>query len=171
LQGIDDKKHPTEARRAYNRISNRRQIRGREGSNGQTSFGGRGGFGICRNYVASVGAQQLGEVHLPGMWDDAIRSNHAANEYAAKNYPDATNPAVLPLLDFRIRLSAAREGWRREEGRRVGRQHQQGPCGPARDRYRTCRHSGALCARPLGGCRCATVSIRRLNPLHTLRAR
>jgi tetratricopeptide (TPR) repeat protein len=51
--------------------------------------------------------EKLGEVHLPGMWDDAIRSNlaaeAAANEYAAKNYPDATDPAVPHLLDFRIR--------------------------------------------------------------------
>jgi tetratricopeptide (TPR) repeat protein len=41
-----------------------------------------------------------------GMWDDSIRSNlaaeTAANEYAAKNYPDATDPAVPHLLDFRV---------------------------------------------------------------------
>jgi hypothetical protein len=52
-------------------------------------------------------------LHMPshiysmlGMWDDSIRSNlaaeAAANEYAAKNYPDATDPAIPHLLDFRV---------------------------------------------------------------------
>src|SRR5262249_31728716 len=40
------------------------------------------------------------------MWDDSIRSNlageAAANEFAAKNFPDATEPTVPHLLDFRI---------------------------------------------------------------------
>jgi tetratricopeptide (TPR) repeat protein len=41
-----------------------------------------------------------------GMWDESVRSNlaaeAAANEYAARNFPDATDPAVPHLLDFRI---------------------------------------------------------------------
>jgi len=52
-------------------------------------------------------------LHMPshiystlGMWDDSVRSNlaaeAAANEYAAKSFPDATDPAVPHLLDFRI---------------------------------------------------------------------
>jgi hypothetical protein len=52
-------------------------------------------------------------LHMPshiystlGMWDDSVRSNlaaeAAANEYAARNFPDATDPAVPHLLDFRI---------------------------------------------------------------------
>jgi hypothetical protein len=52
-------------------------------------------------------------LHMPshiysmlGIWDDSVRSNlaaeAAANEYAATNFPDATDPAVPHLLDFRI---------------------------------------------------------------------
>src|SRR5262249_3909540 len=45
--------------------------------------------------------QQAGE--KPGVWDDSIRSNlaaeAAANENAAKNSPGATDPAVPHLLD------------------------------------------------------------------------
>jgi hypothetical protein len=52
-------------------------------------------------------------LHMPshiystlGMWDDSVRSNlaaeAAANAYAAKTFPDATDPAVPHLLDFRI---------------------------------------------------------------------
>jgi tetratricopeptide (TPR) repeat protein len=52
-------------------------------------------------------------LHMPshiysmlGMWDESVRSNlaaeAAANEYAARNFPDATDPAVPHLLDFRI---------------------------------------------------------------------
>jgi tetratricopeptide (TPR) repeat protein len=51
-------------------------------------------------------------LHMPshiysmlGMWDDSVRSNlaaeAAANEYAQKNYPQATDPAIPHLLDFR----------------------------------------------------------------------
>jgi hypothetical protein len=51
-------------------------------------------------------------LHMPshiysmlGMWDDSVRSNlaaeAAANEYAAKNYPEATDPSIPHLLDFR----------------------------------------------------------------------
>ncbi len=50
-------------------------------------------------------------LHMPshiysmlGMWDDSVRSNLAAeavaNDYAAKNFPDATDPSVPHLLDF-----------------------------------------------------------------------
>src|ERR1700737_1549639 len=50
-------------------------------------------------------------LHMPshiysilGMWDDSVRSNLAsktsADDYAAKNFPDATHPSVPPLLDF-----------------------------------------------------------------------
>jgi len=39
-----------------------------------------------------------------GMWDESVRSNltaqAAANEYAAKNFPDAVDPSVPHLLDF-----------------------------------------------------------------------
>jgi len=39
------------------------------------------------------------------MWDDSVRSNlaaeAAANDYAAKNYPEATDPSIPHLLDFR----------------------------------------------------------------------
>jgi tetratricopeptide (TPR) repeat protein len=52
-------------------------------------------------------------LHMPshiysmlGMWDDSVRANlaaeAAANDYAAKNYPQATDPAIPHLLDFRI---------------------------------------------------------------------
>jgi len=52
-------------------------------------------------------------LHMPshiysmlGMWEDSVRSNvaaeAAANEYAARNFPDATDPAVPHLLDFRV---------------------------------------------------------------------
>ena len=41
-----------------------------------------------------------------GMWGDSVRSNlaaeAAANEYATRNFPDATDPAIPHLLDFRI---------------------------------------------------------------------
>ena len=51
-------------------------------------------------------------LHMPshiysmlGMWDDSVRSNlaaeAAANDYAAKNYPEATDPSIPHLLDFR----------------------------------------------------------------------
>jgi hypothetical protein len=50
-------------------------------------------------------------LHMPshiysmlGAWDDSVRSNlaaqAAANDYAAKNFPDATDPSVPHLLDF-----------------------------------------------------------------------
>jgi len=50
-------------------------------------------------------------LHMPshiysmlGMWDDSVRSNlaaiAAANDYAAKNYPEATDPSVAHSLDF-----------------------------------------------------------------------
>jgi tetratricopeptide (TPR) repeat protein len=39
-----------------------------------------------------------------GMWEDSVRSNLAAraalDEYAAKNFPDATDPGMPHLLDF-----------------------------------------------------------------------
>jgi hypothetical protein len=52
-------------------------------------------------------------LHMPshiysmlGMWDESVRSNlaaeAAANDYAAKNYPQATDPAIPHLLDFRV---------------------------------------------------------------------
>src|SRR5215831_2682527 len=52
-------------------------------------------------------------LHMPshiysmlGMWEDSVRSNlaaeAAANEYATRNFPDATDPAIPHLLDFRI---------------------------------------------------------------------
>jgi len=52
-------------------------------------------------------------LHMPshiystlGMWDASVSSNlaaeTAANEYAARNFPNATDPAVPHLLDFRI---------------------------------------------------------------------
>jgi tetratricopeptide (TPR) repeat protein len=41
-----------------------------------------------------------------GMWEDSVRSNlaaeAAANDYAAKNYPQATDPTIPHLLDFRV---------------------------------------------------------------------
>jgi tetratricopeptide (TPR) repeat protein len=50
-------------------------------------------------------------LHMPshiysmlGMWEDSVRSNlaskAAADEYAAKNFPDQTHPSVPHLLDF-----------------------------------------------------------------------
>jgi len=50
-------------------------------------------------------------LHMPshiysilGMWEESVRSNLAAkaalDEYAAKNFPDATDPGVLHFLDF-----------------------------------------------------------------------
>jgi tetratricopeptide (TPR) repeat protein len=52
-------------------------------------------------------------LHMPshiysmlGMWDDSVSSNlaaeAAANDYAAKNYPQATDPTIPHLLDFRV---------------------------------------------------------------------
>jgi tetratricopeptide (TPR) repeat protein len=51
-------------------------------------------------------------LHMPshiysmlGMWEDSVRSNlaaeAAANDYAAKNFPEATDPSIPHLLDFR----------------------------------------------------------------------
>jgi len=72
---------------------------------------------ICRQGLPA--AQRYAEVaptapqalHMPshiysmlGMWDESVRSNPAAqaaaNEYAAKNFPDAVDPSVPHLLDF-----------------------------------------------------------------------
>src|ERR1700748_3128867 len=50
-------------------------------------------------------------LHMPshiysmlGMWEDSVRSNlaskAAADEYAAKYFPDQTHPSVPHLLDF-----------------------------------------------------------------------
>ena len=52
-------------------------------------------------------------LHMPshiytmlGMWEDSIRSNlatkAAADDYAAKNYPDRTHPIVPHLSDFLV---------------------------------------------------------------------
>ena len=52
-------------------------------------------------------------LHMPshtysmlGMWDESIRANRAAeaaaNDYAAKNFPDATDPSLPHLLDFLV---------------------------------------------------------------------
>ena len=52
-------------------------------------------------------------LHMPshtysmlGMWEASIRANRAAeaaaNDYAAKNFPDATDPSIPHLLDFLI---------------------------------------------------------------------
>jgi hypothetical protein len=73
---------------------------------------------ICRQGLPA--AQRYAELapaaphalHMPshiysmlGMWDDSVRSNlaaeAAANDYAAKNFPDATDPSVPHFLDFR----------------------------------------------------------------------
>src|SRR6202048_2106883 len=62
-------------------------------------------------------------LHMPshiysilGMWDDSVRSNVAsktsADDYAAKNFPDATHPSVPHLLDFLVTayLQTAKDG-------------------------------------------------------------
>jgi hypothetical protein len=62
-------------------------------------------------------------LHMPshiysilGMWEDSVRSNlaakAAADEYAAKNFPDATDPSVLHFLDFIVYadLQTAKDG-------------------------------------------------------------
>src|SRR3984893_14777026 len=62
-------------------------------------------------------------LHMPshiysilGMWDDSVRSNLAsktsADDYAAKNFPDATHPSVPHLLDFLVTayLQTAKDG-------------------------------------------------------------
>jgi hypothetical protein len=62
-------------------------------------------------------------LHMPshiysilGMWEDSVRSNLAAlaagNDYAAKNFPDATHPSVPHLLDFLVTayLQTAKDG-------------------------------------------------------------
>jgi hypothetical protein len=60
--------------------------------------------------IASASPHAL---HMPshiysmlGMWEDSVRSNlgskAAADEYAAKNFPDQTHPSVPHLLDFII---------------------------------------------------------------------
>jgi tetratricopeptide (TPR) repeat protein len=62
-------------------------------------------------------------LHMPshiysilGMWGDSVRSNLAskasADNYAAKNFPDATHPSVPHLLDFLVTayLQTAKDG-------------------------------------------------------------
>ena len=62
-------------------------------------------------------------LHMPshiysmlGMWEDSVRSNLAskasADDYAAKNFPDATHPGVPHLLDFLVTayLQTAKDG-------------------------------------------------------------
>ena len=62
-------------------------------------------------------------LHMPshiysilGMWEDSVRSNLAskasADDYAAKNFPDATHPSVPHLLDFLVTayLQTAKDG-------------------------------------------------------------
>ena len=50
------------------------------------------------------------------MWEDSVRSNLAskasADDYAAKNFPDATHPSVPHLLDFLVTayLQTAKDG-------------------------------------------------------------
>jgi hypothetical protein len=62
-------------------------------------------------------------LHMPshiysmlGMWEDSVRSNlaskAAADDYAAKNFPDLTHPSVPHLLDFIVYayLQTAKDG-------------------------------------------------------------
>jgi hypothetical protein len=62
-------------------------------------------------------------LHMPshiysmlGMWEDSVRSNlaskAAADDYAAKNFPDATHPGVPHMLDFIVTayLQTAKDG-------------------------------------------------------------
>ena len=60
---------------------------------------------------STIAASSPHALHMPshiysmlGMWEDSIRANQAAvaaaNDYAAKNFPNATNPSLPHLLDF-----------------------------------------------------------------------
>lgn len=60
---------------------------------------------------SDIAASSPHALHMPshiysmlGMWGDSIRANRAAeaaaNDYAAKNFPNATNPSLPHLLDF-----------------------------------------------------------------------
>lgn len=60
---------------------------------------------------SDIAASSPHALHMPshiysmlGMWGDSIRANRAAeaaaNDYTAKNFPDATNPSLPHLLDF-----------------------------------------------------------------------
>ena len=96
-------------------------------------------------------------LHMPshiysmlGIWDDSVRSNlaaeAAANEYAARNFPDATDPAVptfwisasTPICRL-SRMVTRRGSWiccpRTQEIRDCA----------AYSRHGACCHSGALC--------------------------
>src|SRR5438477_9555813 len=66
-------------------------------------------------------------LHMPshiysmlGMWEDSVRSNlaskAAADDYAAKNFPDQTHPSVPHLLDFIVYayLQTAKDGEARQ---------------------------------------------------------
>jgi hypothetical protein len=70
----------------------------------------RQGLPAARRY-AEIAPTAPHALHMPshiysmlGMWDDSVRSNlaaeAAANDYAAKNFPGATDPSVPHLLDF-----------------------------------------------------------------------
>ena len=63
------------------------------------------------NRYANLAPSAPHALHMPshtysmmGMWEESIKANQAAlaaaNDYAAKNYPDATNPAALHSFDF-----------------------------------------------------------------------
>jgi hypothetical protein len=63
------------------------------------------------NRYAKLAPSAPHALHMPshtysmmGMWEESIKANQAAlaaaNDYAAKNYPDATNPAALHSMDF-----------------------------------------------------------------------
>ena len=63
------------------------------------------------NRYADLAPSAPHALHMPshtysmmGMWEESIKANQAAlaaaNDYAAKNYPDATNPAALHSMDF-----------------------------------------------------------------------
>ena len=60
-----------------------------------------------------IAASSPHALHMPshtysmlGMWEESIRANlvaeAAANDYAAKNYPDATDPSLPHVLDFLV---------------------------------------------------------------------
>jgi tetratricopeptide (TPR) repeat protein len=63
------------------------------------------------NRYADLAPSAPHALHMPshtysmmGMWEESIKANQAAlaaaNDYAAKNYPDATNAAALHSMDF-----------------------------------------------------------------------
>jgi hypothetical protein len=100
-------------------------------------------------------------LHMPshiysilGMWEDSVRSNlaakAAADDYAAKNFPDATHPGVPHMLDFMVTayLQTAKDGDAKKLVDSLSNIKKFPFVTSPADRHGLSRHSGAFCARP-----------------------